>query len=114
MFFLFIYSVGGGVKIYQEKVNRYFVYNSRYSRIRLMNPARRKILIKSNMANTEDFGEKEESLNQFCIDDALGNVWFTYLHDERIFIYSYLYRRIIRIIKAYNPKLKELSKKNNF
>lgn len=51
----------------------------------------------------------EDSINQFCIDDSLGNIWFTYLHNENIYVYSYIFRKIIKVIKAYNPKLKELS-----
>lgn len=100
------------MKIHQEKVHRYFLYNSKYSRIRVLNPSKRKILLKGNMMSkfTEHNFGKEDSINQFCIDDELGNVWFTYLHDENIYIYSYLSRKIIKVIQVYNPKLKELSK----
>lgn len=99
------------MKICQEKVHRYFIYNSKHSRIRVMNPGRRKIILRSNMIRKLRPGssDEEDSLNQFCIDDFLGNIWFTYLHDENIYVYSYLTRKIIKIIKAYNPKLRELS-----
>lgn len=76
-----------------------------------MNTARRKVVIKSSMMKrVRESDGKEDSINQFSVDDLNGNIWFSYLGDENIYVYSYLLRRIVEVIKVYNPKLREISK----
>lgn len=73
-----------------------------------MNTTRRKVIVKSSMMQKiSNF--KEDSINQFCVDDKNGAIWFTYLQDESIYVYSFFLRKLVNTVKVYNPKLREMS-----
>lgn len=42
---------GSGIQIYKEKAHRYFIYNSKYSNLRLMNSQMKKEILRVNMFN---------------------------------------------------------------
>jgi len=107
--------LGNGVQTLREKVLNYFFYNSSFSNLRVMASFRRRLLLKVVMnSGLEDDKNKEQPINQFAVHNLTGLVFFTYILDENLYVYSYLLRRLIKKIRIYDPSLKALGKNQKF
>lgn len=93
-----------GVQILQEKIVRYFFYNSSNSQMRIMNSWHRKKILKFNLIlGFENENELEKlRIGDFKVDDQRNHIMFTYDRKPELYIYSYTQRKIIQIIKNYN------------
>lgn len=92
---------GPGIQIYKEKAHRYFIYNSKYSNLRLMNSHMKKEILRVNMFNKVQKNGLLGSVKYFNVDDRYGNVWFSYRNDPNIYIYSFIKRRILTQVRMF-------------
>jgi hypothetical protein len=92
---------GAGIKIFKEKAHRYFLYNSSFSKMRLMNMVLRKKVLNLNMHQKIDEDGQIGCIYWFVVDDNHGNVWFSYRNDHRVYVYSYVLRKLLTVIPVF-------------
>lgn len=99
------------------KDNRYLVYNSSYSRLRVLNERAKKVLVRVRLEKDKrDLLKRNEeseftghSLDEFCLDEERGMVWYSYTNDEHIYIYSLYHRKRMHVLPIYDPNLRKQS-----
>jgi hypothetical protein len=96
---------GSGVQIYKEKAHRYFIYNSNYSNLRLINSHLKKEILRSNMFYKLNKNGTQASIRFFNVDDRYGNVWFCYRNDHQVYIYSFIKRKLITKVQMFPETL---------
>ena len=96
---------GSGIQIYKEKAHRYFIYNSRFSNLRLVNSHLKKEILRVNMFNKVQRNGTPGSVKYFNVDDRYGNVWFCYRNDHQVYVYSFVRRKILTLIPMFPETL---------
>ena len=79
-----------------------------------MNSWHRKKILKFDLIRGFDNEDelKKLRISDFKVDDQRNHVMFTYDKKPELYIYSYTFRRVIQIIKNYNPDFKRNLIKN--
>lgn len=99
-----------GIQIFKEKSHRFFLYNSKYSQMRVMNSTQRKKVLRISMHKKIDSDGYQQSMKWFVVDDNYGNIWFTYRNDHNLYIYSFRRREMINIVPLFPEKYTKDSK----
>lgn len=103
------------IEFIQDK--RYLIYNSSFSKIRVVDNVTKKVVIRLKMedderSNTSDDNDEfvGNSIDEFIVDEEKKLIWYTYVNDENLYIYSIIKRQKVHITRIYDPKLRNLSK----
>lgn len=102
------------IELIQDK--RYLVYNSSFSKICVVDSRTKKVIARLKMEEDErsDIQENEDefvgnSIDEFLVDERKRTIWYTYVNDENLYIYSIIKRQRVHKIRIYDPKLRSLS-----
>ena len=103
--------VDKGIQILKEKIRYFFFFNSSESRIKVMNSARRKVILSIDLIR--EFNPFEENckrirrISKFVVFEGHGLVVFSYYNHNMLYVYSYLKRTLVQEIEVFSNRVRE-------
>lgn len=101
---------GKGVKLVRTEKGRFMVFNSKYSSLRILSPHRRKILTRFRLLERITAMGTQEYMQCYGVDEINKTVWFNYNMDTRMYIYSFVTRKILTVQSIYHHDFKLFGK----
>lgn len=89
------------------------VFNSKYASLRILSPARRKILTRFRLLERISAMGSEEFMQGYGVDEVNKTVWFNYNMDTHMYVYCFVTRQILTVQKMYNHDSKLYGKTNS-